>query len=483
MVNELKVGGYPIYRGGVLHLWVRAVDGDDANHGLDANHPLETMQAAYDRIPYLNPTTVIHVGPHTGDGYEHGSLGPLAMLNHVIVIGDGGGDPLSDGFTQLLAPTAAVAGSDKTKIVTAGGMTVDAYQRKSVLVLTGAAAGDRRTINSNSATEIQPCYDFSAAVAAGDTFRVVEPAIRFKYTKITDDDQGVARPMVVGCGTHSHSSESSAGQGRVWLVNLQFNSAVRINMLVLKNSGVVFLGVDLYSSYSWPIPVLDCESSTINTGYETKSHVTVTRAIYPLVPSVVSLLGVPNVRSWAGWGLTAVLTGSVYVAYGSLSGWIVAPLFLATLNGRANIDGGRIDPNGLHAFQGGKVEVVPIMGRPLKIKGTGWAIGAYEGGQIDLYVQTPGEIQAEATIGDGIMSLGVGSIVRIHYYPVTGSAARYGMTVQKGGEIYYGYITDPPAITGAVGDIDWNNGADLKTNAQLVAGEVFQSKYGRVLRY
>ncbi len=56
------------------------------------------------------------------------------------------------------------------------------------------------------------------------------------------------------------------------------------------------------------------------------------------------------------------------------------------------------------------------------------------------------------------------------------------MTARKGGEIYLGYDV-APAITGAVGDIDWNDGADLKTNAQLVAGEVFQSKYGRVLRY
>lgn len=44
-------------------------------------------------------------------------------------------------------------------------------------ILTGAAAGDRRTIRDNTATDITPVRRFTAAVADGDLYRIVEPAV------------------------------------------------------------------------------------------------------------------------------------------------------------------------------------------------------------------------------------------------------------------------------------------------------------------
>jgi hypothetical protein len=78
-------------------------------------------------------------------------------------------------FTELVAPgDTGQGGSSTTVLVTSGGLTPDALEGKTIEILDGAAAGDRRTIQDNNATNITPNAHFTASVL-GASYRVIEP--------------------------------------------------------------------------------------------------------------------------------------------------------------------------------------------------------------------------------------------------------------------------------------------------------------------
>lgn len=143
--------------------------------------PLKTLNEAIRRCNAFDEISAlfnIHMAPAPVAGYTLSEVFKQVILrDSIVVIGDGAGQG-GDGFTQLLASTAAIAGSGLAAIVTGGGLGVNVFRGKTVIMLTGAAAGDRRTIRDHTDTTIVPSRNFSAAVVATDTFRIVEPAVK-----------------------------------------------------------------------------------------------------------------------------------------------------------------------------------------------------------------------------------------------------------------------------------------------------------------
>jgi len=169
---------------GALNLYVRDADGDDTNDGLTASTPVKTMQAAIDKVPLtINHPVYVHIGEHSGAGYTWPKFAGRTYNDVLCLLGDGGGGP-TDGLTVTLTTEAAAAGTNAGMIVSStGGHTVNEFRGHVVEILTGACAGYKRTIHSNTATDIIFVNDTDwqgLVPAQGDQFRIVRPAVKIQ---------------------------------------------------------------------------------------------------------------------------------------------------------------------------------------------------------------------------------------------------------------------------------------------------------------
>jgi len=135
-----------------ITLYVDDATGDDANDG-SSTHPLKTLTEAMDRVPLqiLHPVRIF-VANHTGTGYTWTPL-TKKLLNQNIYVHGGWllwngtvweEDPLHPGKTELVASVAALSGSS-TSVVKCSD-AIEGMQGATIEILTGAAAGNRRTI-------------------------------------------------------------------------------------------------------------------------------------------------------------------------------------------------------------------------------------------------------------------------------------------------------------------------------------------------
>lgn len=153
-----------------LHLYADGTSGDDANDGLSAATPKKTLVAVL--VPDVIPTGIwvfVHLS---------GVFAETAAFN--MPAAGGGGNLLVDGGTDRTAVDANVytATSTATTHLTDVGapFTADQYVNLEVEILTGAAAGEHRAVQSNSTTAITPMKNFSVDPGVGATFRFVRPA-------------------------------------------------------------------------------------------------------------------------------------------------------------------------------------------------------------------------------------------------------------------------------------------------------------------
>jgi len=151
-----------------LHIYV-AASGDDANSGtLEA--PVKTLAEALTRLPLIGPLyhdcliDIVEAGT-----YDLPEIPPRDYATGQLYI-------RATPQTVNLASTAALAGSS-AQLVKSSGLTVDQFIDKWIHILTGAAAGDYRLIKTNTATDITPVRDFSAAIATNDRYEIVEPLV------------------------------------------------------------------------------------------------------------------------------------------------------------------------------------------------------------------------------------------------------------------------------------------------------------------
>jgi hypothetical protein len=206
--------------GGQIDLYVAgdAVGSSDSNPGTIAS-PLKTINEAIRRCNLYDEITAafnIHVAAAPIAGYVLTTTVQAHLLRgNITIIGDGAGQG-TDGFTVLRATAAAQAGSTIAQIVTPAGLGVNTFRGKTVEVITGAAIGDRRTIRDNTDTVITPVRNFSAAVAANDTFRIIEPAATVTYSA------GASTPYVAAqdCGAASSTPLPMPAQAATPVVGL-----------------------------------------------------------------------------------------------------------------------------------------------------------------------------------------------------------------------------------------------------------------------
>lgn len=167
-----------------MDLYVRATVGNDSNSGVRSSQSLKTLTEAEKRIPYcVNNTVRIHVGAHTGNGYAVPEFRNRHYNAHVAIVGDGAGE--TAGGVTVLATGIALMGTDTSMVVAAGPLVPDVFVGKTLEITSGVFRGYRRTIVENTAANIYTAAQIFGivgmgigGVAPGDTFRIIEPAIR-----------------------------------------------------------------------------------------------------------------------------------------------------------------------------------------------------------------------------------------------------------------------------------------------------------------
>lgn len=208
-----------------LYIAADAATANDSGPGTIAE-PLATLDEALTRVNrqrIVTSATIVHLAaaPVNGPYRWSVTLGPLQCFRPVVLIGDGAGQG-SDGFTQLSSGTAAAGSGDS--VVVDGGFAVDEFQGKTIELTSGNAAGNRRTLRNNTASNLVPCARFSAAVQTGDAYRIVEPAVVIRWDTGTENGKPPVHMQGVGSPANWGPSgvDSNAALSSILLANLRF---------------------------------------------------------------------------------------------------------------------------------------------------------------------------------------------------------------------------------------------------------------------
>lgn len=293
-----------------------AANASDANPGTLAE-PLATLDEAKRRVTpvcrYNQSPVIIHLESASYTWTE--TLENLPLGAPLVIVCDGAGQAGDDGFVEILPSTVAAALSTQFLVdVTGGGLTVDALVGDTIEILTGAAAGDRRTISANSASTITPTSRFTAAVAPGDTFRVVRSGATIT-TPTNRSAFGNPLPMISGVGVGGdiegvatfNYGPGVSNPSMLLLVNLTFlppagsNPEVAIFRSFVAMAGVSFVqGATLYK-------LAADDQTVLQAGFD-RQFLAFTEFLMPLALGLA-----PNATAWTGWGLD-VQTANLIVA-------------------------------------------------------------------------------------------------------------------------------------------------------------------------
>lgn len=292
--------------GGTTSMVVDDVLGsDDVSQDGSAANPLATIVEAQRRIALLVESEVdILVKPHGGAGYvwprfqsrDHQELASIWVR--------------FTEFTELIATAEAQGGSDETVIVTTGGLVADALNGKTIEILTGAAAGDRRTIIENTTTNIEPIVDFTAAVVATDTYRVLEPD---PGNVIIVADQV---PMVIGSGVSENVpiQEADLSPG-LRVTNAIIDAPEDVNFSA--DARMLFFGCEILNNDTF----LRCRGS---------GQILMGRAAWSRVRGPAAEAQASDTE-WVGWGV--YFSGTAFPSWGGsvgfIAGYVVAPRWIA----------------------------------------------------------------------------------------------------------------------------------------------------------
>lgn len=421
-----------------LTLWVDGASGDDGNTGVGEANALATIEAAEAKVPdVVAHTTRIRVKAGT---YSMPVWRARQLKERLIVEGT--------EMVELEPSTAALGGTGQTVVVTSG-LTLDEYVGKTIEILTGAAAGDRRTIRDNTTTNITPCERFSAAVASGDTFRICEPA-----AVIDLDANSSAEVRIVG-GT---------GATPFYLVNLAFvGTTAPFGQSVITSGTVCLLGVECRARAAFNV------TDTIISG---KDRVGTGASDVEAGPDV---FGTPSSLSWQSWCVSqeqasALTLGCINTQPGTFfEGWIVAGTFIE-FTGAATLFGGRLygDPTGfntsLGCFTDGVVQLTSaffVLGMLIDAAGSLDAVQVTGAGSVSLILAT-----ISAVNGNCLESSGAGSTIQCSFGVSGASTGGVGSRALRGGRIEW---TSAPACTGGANDISVGETPTVSANAGLAA--------------
>lgn len=474
-IGELRLGADILLGTKRMDLYVRAADGDDDNEG-SSTYPLETLQAAVDRIPHLvDGIVVIHVGPHTGDGYAMFELSDRILRQNIFFYADGGGGG-TDGFTELVAATPALAGSTAQTVKTSG-LAVD-YGGKTIEILTGAAAGDRRTLQVTTATDLTVARSFTAAVAEGDSYRIVEPETDLELSWPDTENA-----LIKGCGTGERLvypvQTFFNNPTSVWLINFKLKDPVYASpYLAILQSSISLFGVEFDGSYG----SFFMDSSAVKMGVEGLDTV----GYVGSAPSGKDVFGAPNDTSWSGWGVHVNMdlpVANFSVTGGSFWGVLVSRGTVVVNNAQGWISGGNllqgigiVRPEWPYTYV--LVYPEPYLGNPRPLIGCGaGASGVNEcvhasGGLLEVVYCTL------SGAGDGLFAEVWG---RIHDTYCNGTVDGIGARTRTNGQIFYDHA---PGITGLAGDLSADDGATTYPKSTLAPAKtaLIDSIHGRIFR-
>lgn len=312
---------------GPVDLWVDAATGSDDNDGTE-DRPFATLIQAEAVLPdIIGRTAADYVRIFVAAGtYVAPTFRKRALRAGIYII--------CEEFTTLVGSTATTAGA-QTSVTCAGGLGVDTYRGKTIEILTGAAAGDRRNIRDHTDAVITPTIAFSAAVGIGATFRIVEPLAQLDPPPGADTAY-LADGDGASWGLNDAYGAKGPAQSAVTYINFLTNlSSVRLNAPVrfygcetlagmsLEGSGVLWVGWDGNDRS-------DFDDQAAGTGL---------------------LFGAPTDTSWAGWGIatrgTCIFSGldvsilSVVTGLGGTNGVIGA--FSST---QLSVQGGSVASTG-----------------------------------------------------------------------------------------------------------------------------------------
>ena len=423
-----------------LDLYVSDVNGNDANSGLTPALALKTVTAAVAKIPNgIYHRVIVHMGLHAGTGYTPPSLLRHELRKNIWFYGDGAGQAGEDGFVIQKASAAAAAGTGANVVVTGGGLGVNAYLGMTIEFTTGAAAGNRRTVRDNDATNITPTIPFLPALALGDSYRVVTPSVIWVVPAAV---AGVDFLMVQDCGVPG--AEASFGQTyatpAVYLCNVQMTAAASTTGFVITGSRVIFVGVDcptVVANVSLPKPFW--RSSEAGLGYDVNMAGGSTSLG---VIGAVDDLGVASAAMWRGWGLSyrGAATGSLSIAcvwYGSMvTPSITVGAAPCTLVGGNLFGPGTAGTAVLSVSAGGKITIQNVVSGPAVLVSSTTLLPAMNanGGQIIMLTGTVVVVNsggpAIGAVRTGIFNAGTTSAI-------TGTGSTVGASALFGGRIQF----------------------------------------------
>jgi len=182
MIQSKQIaGGSPVPGTGMatvttaeLHVYANGTSGNDANDGLTVSTPKLTLDAVFALVPdIVKHNTCVHLA---GTFNEPGYVYLTKYVNGVMALVIDGGDSWTVVDDNGGNKYAAIAGSSVSQLVVASTpWTTDQRFGYVVRVLTGTAAGQMRSVYSNSTNTLVVQADFSPAPAVGDTFDIVRP--------------------------------------------------------------------------------------------------------------------------------------------------------------------------------------------------------------------------------------------------------------------------------------------------------------------
>lgn len=277
-------------------IYVDQANGDDANAG-DASAPLATIIEAERRIDdiTLGGGVRIYVAPGT---YIAPTFRRRILRAGIYII--------CEEFTELLAPQAAQAGSSRSLVNTLPGLGVDTYRGKTVEILSGAAAGDRRLIRDHTDTQIIPDLAFSAAVAANDQFRIVEPLATIEKDPAADTMELVRGngASLLNIDIYGARGEAQAG---VTFINFFIDSDY-----VMLSDVARFYGCELTQGVTFS------GAGAMQAGWDGND-----RGDFSSQAAGTGLLfGAPSDTSWSGWGLVLNAFGFFSNISASILGYV-----------------------------------------------------------------------------------------------------------------------------------------------------------------
>lgn len=454
-----------------MDLYVHAVSGSNLNSGLTPANALQTLDAAISKVPdYVNHRVVIHVGAHQTPGYVAPTILNKQLSANLYIIGDGAGIDPDGGFTVLSASTLGT-GTSTTLAQTAGGMTANTVRGRTIEILDGPAAGNRRLIRNNETASVVPVYSFSATPASGNLYRIVDPAIKIFFSGTLQATAGpltasTQLPFVGNCGQSNFVGDS----GGVYFINFEFVNAT--GTIAVTNSKVNFFGCVGNGGGARP-GFSFVRNSLINLGVD--SQIGNSNALTAHGPFIDQISGAFSQESWVGWGFSHPVAGTARTTIdgSQFFGFLVTNAMLVRNQANVSIRGGNIfgtttgvlatfdvQSNAFLSLQS-PVTALPVM---IQCSGANGCVLASEGAT--AFVN-----QALATnLNGAAIQSRAGGNVRLLTVGISGST--YGALARFGGRITLETAASIAAISGAAGDfsIDGSTAvADTFFNAAGVA--------------